>query len=85
MLSLNVHRLLKDCTNMSAGNDNLTPDGPNHAAALSLLNDLMLVLERAAKQGVERYSSEGEPVYDFAYWSSECARVIGMRKIGDDQ
>lgn len=65
---------------MSAGNDNLTPDGPNHAAALSLLNDLMLVLDSAAKQGVERYCSEGEPVYDFAYWSSECARVIGMRK-----
>ena len=38
---------------MSAGNDNLTPDGPNHAAALSLLNDLMLVLDNAAKQGVE--------------------------------
>ena len=65
---------------MSAGNDNLTPDGPNHAAALSLLNDLMLVLDSAAKQGVERYCSEGEPVYDFAYWSSECARVIGMMK-----
>ena len=67
---------------MSAGNDNHTPDGPNHAAALSLLNDLMLVLDSAAKQGIERYCSEGEPVYDFAYWSSECARVIGMRKIG---
>jgi hypothetical protein len=51
---------------MSAGNDNLNPDGPNHAAALSLLNDLMLVLDSAAKQGVERYCSEGEPVYDFA-------------------
>ena len=46
---------------MSAGNDNLTPDGPNHAAALCLLNDLMLVLDNAAKQGVERYCSEGEP------------------------
>jgi hypothetical protein len=69
---------------MSAGNDNLTPEGPNHAAALSLLNDLMLVLDNAAKQGMERYDADGEQVYNFAYWSSECARVIGMRKIGDD-
>ena len=35
---------------MSAGNDNLTPDGPNHAAALSLLNDLMLILDSAASK-----------------------------------
>jgi hypothetical protein len=69
---------------MSAGNDNLTPDGPNHAAALSLLNDLMLVLDNAAKQGMERYDADGEQVYNFAYWSSECARAIGIRKIGDD-
>lgn len=40
---------------MSAGNDNLTPDSPNHAEALSLLTDLMLLLGNAAKQGLERY------------------------------
>jgi hypothetical protein len=69
---------------MYAGNDNLTPDSPNHAEALSLLADLMLLLGNAAKQGLERYDEAGERVYDFAFWSAECARVIGMQKIGDD-
>jgi hypothetical protein len=32
---------------MSAGNDNLTPDSPNHAEALSLLTDLMQLLGNA--------------------------------------
>jgi hypothetical protein len=68
---------------MSAGNDNLTPEGPHHAEALSLLNDLMLLLENAANQGVERYDEKGEAVYDFRYWSSECARVIGLQKIAN--
>lgn len=60
-------------------NDNLIPDGPNHAAALALLNDLMLVLGNAAKCGLERYDEGGEPVYDFAFWSNECAKMAGLR------
>lgn len=60
-------------------NDNLIPDGPNHAAALALLNDLMLVLANASRQGLERYDANGEPVYDFAFWSNECAKIIGVR------
>ena len=62
-------------------NDNLIPDGPNHAIALSLLNDLMLVLSNAAKQGLERYDANSDPVYDFAFWSNECAKMIGIRKV----
>lgn len=62
-------------------NDNLIPDGPNHAGALALLNDLMLVLANASKQGLERYGSDGEPIYDFAFWSNECAKMIGIRKV----
>jgi len=30
-------------------NDNLIAEGPNHAAALALLNDLMLVLNNASR------------------------------------
>ena len=60
-------------------NDNLIPDSPNHAAALALLNDLMLVLSNASRQGLERYDANGEAVYDFAFWSNECAKIIGVR------
>lgn len=60
-------------------NDNLIPDSPNHAAALALLNDLMLVLSNASRQGLERYDANGEPVYDFAFWAKECGKVIGVR------
>lgn len=68
---------------MSAGNVNLQPEGPNHAEAINLLSDLMMLLGNAAKQGLERYDDSGQPVYDFAFWSKECARVIGMQKIAD--
>ena len=59
-------------------NDNLPAEGPNHAAALALLNDLMLVLGNASRQGLERYDSNGVPVYDFGFWANECAKVVGV-------
>jgi hypothetical protein len=62
-------------------NDNLPVEGPNHAAALALINDLMLVLANASRQGLERYDANGEPVYDFAFWSNECAKIVGVRKV----
>ncbi len=62
-------------------NDNLNADSPNHAAALALLNDLMLVLSNASRQGLERYDEKGEAVYDFAFWSNECAKMVGVRKV----
>ena len=60
-------------------NDNTIPEGPNHAAALALLNDLMLILANASKAGLERYDSNGEAVFDFSFWSNECAKVVGVR------
>jgi len=60
-------------------NDNLNADSPNHAAALALLNDLMLVLANASRQGLEHYDDKGEAVYDFAFWSNECAKMVGVR------
>lgn len=62
-------------------NDNLNADSPNHAAALALLNDLMLVLANASRQGLERFDDKGEAVYDFAFWSNECAKMVGVRKV----
>lgn len=36
-------------------NDNATPEGPAHAYALALLNDLMLVLANASKADARRW------------------------------
>lgn len=60
-------------------NDNLAPEGPAHAAALGLINDLMLLLANASAHGLDRYDSDGEPIYDFAFWSNECAKVAGLK------
>ena len=62
-------------------NDNLVPDGPNHAFALALLNDLMVVLANAHTTGMERYDEKGEPIYDFGFWANECAKAVGVRKV----
>lgn len=61
-------------------NDNLTAEGPAHAHALALLNDLMIVLANASKQGLERFDANGEPVYDFAFWSNQCAIAVGVKQ-----
>ena len=62
-------------------NDNLVPDGPNHAFALALLNDLMVVLANAHATGMERYDDKGEAIYDFGFWANECAKAVGVRKV----
>ena len=61
-------------------NDNLHADSPNHAAALALLNDLMLILANMEAQGVDRVV-DGEPIYCPGFWANECAKVIGVRKV----
>lgn len=61
-------------------NDNLPIEGPNHAAALSLVNDLMLILGNMAKDGLDRAGSDGEPIYDPGFWADECAKVLGLAK-----
>ena len=62
-------------------NDNLDPDGPRHLFAMNLLNDLMVILGNAAKQGIDPVDEEGLPIYDFEYWSRECAKALNVRKI----
>jgi len=59
-------------------NDNMIADSPAHSSALALLNDLMLVLGNASKQGLERYDANGEPVYDFGFWANECAKALNL-------
>lgn len=62
-------------------NDNIDVEGPKHLFAINLLNDLMVVLGNAAKNGVDVLDSEGLPIYDFEYWSRECAKALGVKKI----
>ncbi|QIG53803.1 hypothetical protein G6N82_06210 [Altererythrobacter sp. BO-6] len=62
-------------------NDNHTAtqiEGPRHAEALALLSELTLILDNAAKSGLERIDSEGDKVFDFGYWSSECRRIAAL-------
>lgn len=60
-------------------NDNLNAEGPQHAYALALLNDLMVILANASASGLEAYDKDGEPVYDFKFWSNECAKAVGVK------
>jgi hypothetical protein len=62
-------------------NDNLTHEGPAHLFATNLLNDLMILLDNASKQGVDRYDENGEPIYDFGFWAGECAKALNVQKI----
>lgn len=60
-------------------NDNVPVEGPGHAQAMSLINDLMLLLGHAYLCGLDRYDVDGEPVFEFGFWSNECAKILGVR------
>jgi hypothetical protein len=62
-------------------NDNLNHEGPCHLFATNLLNDLMIILDNAAKRGLDSLDGDGLPIYDFAYWSGECAKALNVKKI----
>jgi hypothetical protein len=49
--------------------------------AAALLNDLMVILDNAAKRGLDPLDDDGVPIYGFAYWSGECAKALGVKKI----
>jgi hypothetical protein len=61
-------------------NDNLICEGPRHAEALALVNDLMLILGNMAKEGLDRAGDDGEPIYDPGFWADECAKVLGLAR-----
>ena len=61
-------------------NDNIDHEGPRHLYACSVLNDLMILLDNAAKEGLDRRDDEGL-IYDWAFWSKECAKALGVKKI----
>lgn len=53
-------------------------EGPRHQEALALLEDLKLILANADRSGFERMDGQGDRVFDFAYWASECQRVTSL-------
>lgn len=61
-------------------NDNIEHEGPRHLYACSVLSDLMILLQNASKEGLDRRDDDGL-VYDWAFWSGECAKALGVRKI----
>lgn len=61
-------------------NDNIEHEGPKHLFATDLLNALMVLLDNAAKEGLDRCDDEGL-IYDWAFWSRECAKALGVKKI----
>lgn len=61
-------------------NDNMEWDGPNHLFATNLLNDLMVLMSNAAKEGLDRRDDEGL-IYNWAFWSNECAKALNVRKV----
>jgi len=62
-------------------NDNIDHEGPKHLFAAALLNDLMIILENADKRGIDPVDEDGFPIYGFGYWSRECAKALGVKKI----
>lgn len=61
-------------------NDNIEHEGPRHLFAADLLNNLMVVLDCAAKRGLDPLDEDGWPIYGFEYWSNECAKALGVKK-----
>lgn len=58
-------------------NDNTTPEGPRHAQALRLINELQVLLamsDRMTKNCHYQVVCHG---FDFEYWASECRKVAG--------
>ena len=44
------------------------------------LREALLIARAYQEAGLERYDSNGEPVYDFGFWANECAKVVGVRQ-----
>ena len=61
-------------------NDNIDVEGPKHLFATDLLNALMVLLDNAAKEGLDRCDDDGL-IYDWGFWSRECAKALGVKKI----
>jgi hypothetical protein len=40
----------------------------------------MILMDNAAKEGLDRSDDEGL-IYDWAFWSGECAKALGVKKI----
>jgi hypothetical protein len=60
-------------------NDNIEHEGPRHLFATDLLNNLMVILDCAAKRGLDPLDEDGWPIFGFEYWSRECAKALGVK------
>lgn len=59
-------------------NDNMEPEGPRHAQALALINDLAILLKNASARGLEVYDQNNIPVYQFAWWAKQCDKQLDL-------
>lgn len=62
-------------------NDNMAADSPNHAYALALLNDLMIILANMDKRGLDAYDEKGDPIFCPGFWSDQCALALNVKKV----
>jgi hypothetical protein len=40
----------------------------------------MIILHNAGQAGLERYTDKGDAVFDFAFWSQECAKQLAVSR-----
>jgi len=59
-------------------NDNTDPEGPRHAHALSLINDLAILLRNAESRGLEVIDGKGEKVFQFGWWAKQCDKQLNL-------
>jgi hypothetical protein len=58
-------------------NDNCIPEGPRHAQALRLINELEVLLAMADRMYKNGHSLAVCQGFDFEYWAGECRKVAG--------
>lgn len=59
-------------------NDNCTIEGPRHAQAVRLLNEIGMLLVLADDMVKTDHHYEAARDFDFAYWAEECRRITSI-------
>lgn len=59
-------------------NDNCEAEGPRHAQALRLINELQVLLSMADRMTKKGHASAVCSGFDFEYWAGECRQVAGQ-------
>lgn len=58
-------------------NDNCEAEGPRHAQALRLINELQVLLAMADRMTKAHHYGAVCQGFDFEYWAGECRKVAG--------